>query len=92
MIDAFDKPKPPGVHTTPPDKPLLERLQASIDREIAALPAGANGAFLGVANRDGGNLAVVAKTDDGRLAVVGWVAKRWDNRAVDYGVSTKVIW
>jgi hypothetical protein len=82
----------PGVVTSAPAPTLLERLQPSIDREIAALPADANGAFLTVANREGGNLAVVAKTTDGSLAVVGWVAKRWDTKDVDYGVSTKVTW
>jgi hypothetical protein len=82
----------PAVRTQPPSRSLLERLQPSIDREIAALPAGANGAFLTVANQTGGNLAVVARTSDNRLQVVGWVAKKWDAPALDYGVSTQVTW
>lgn len=81
-----------GVHTTPPPAPLLERMQASIDREIAALPATANGAFLATATKESSNLAVVGRSKDGRLAVVGWVAKRWDTDAVDYGVSTRYTW
>jgi hypothetical protein len=89
---SMSDPTTPGVHTLAPTPSLLERLQPSIDREIAALPAGANGAFLAVANPAGGNLAVVARSTDNRLAVVGWVAKRWDAPALDYGVSTKVTW
>lgn len=80
-----------GVAFNAPPEEQLPSIRAALDRAIAELPAGANGALVGVATPRGANAAIVARTEHG-WQVAAWIGKTWMTPQVDGGVRVMKTW
>lgn len=79
-----------GVAFNAPPEDLVPSIRASLDKAIATLPPGANGALVGIATERGVNAAVVAKGDHG-WQVSAWIGKTWSG-PVEAGARVMKTW
>lgn len=81
----------PGVAFNAPPEEQMPSIRAALDRAVAELPEGANGALVGVATPRGANAAIVARSGN-RWQVAAWIGKTWDAPQVDGGVRVMKTW
>jgi len=79
-----------GVAFTTPRSRLMDSIQAELDRALAKLPEGTNGAVVGIATSTGVNAAVVTRLGRG-WDVAAWVGKSW-GEPVAGGALVRKTW
>ena len=80
----------PGVQFKTPPSQFMQTIQAELDRSLAALPAGAQGALVGIATAAGVNAAIVTRVGPG-WDVAAWIGKSWGEPVVG-GALVRKTW
>lgn len=87
---------PPGVvHSLTPPAGLSESIAKAVADAVAAIPAGKNGALIGVVTERGTNLVLAGRSQDGAIQAQAWIGKSgWDTpirEGWEYGAQLAVI-
>jgi len=85
-----------GVALNPPPTFLLPSIGAAIDKAVAGIPSGKNGALVGIVTPVGANLAIVHRIGES-FAVTAWIGRSWGPKVdgqnpFDYGAECRMTW
>jgi hypothetical protein len=80
---------PDSIINTPPPLDRLPSITAIADKAMAAIPPGANGALIVIANETEAG-AVFARKHKGGFEYGVWIAKEWKG-SLNYGAVVKYV-